>query len=96
MERKDVKQDNMNEFADDKNKANIFPEKKDSKEPKSKDIGFKNKECSVIQYNENLKILDVNFDGYGIRIKDVPNVGGSTVTIKYRGEIGKPNFCCKM
>ncbi|MDE6491550.1 MAG: hypothetical protein K2L37_00155, partial [Lactobacillus sp.] len=56
--------------------------------PKKQRGNFKTMECKVISYNEKLKTLDVNFSGYGIRIKDVPNFYGDTVTIRYKGDIG--------
>lgn len=64
------------------------------KKPKNsfKNNGFKSKECKVIAYNKRTDILDINFDGYGIRIKNVKGFSGDVITIKYKGEIGKPNF----
>ena len=32
------------------------------------------------------------FDKYGIRIKNVEAFCGTYITVKYKGEIGKPNF----
>lgn len=57
---------------------------------------FKEKECRVLSYNKNLGILDIVFDGYGIRLTNVKNFSGNTAKVKYRGEIGKPNFECKI
>lgn len=59
---------------------------------KMKSNAFKEKECKVISYNEKSKSLDVNFEGFGIRIKNVNHFEGQTVVIKYKGEIGKSNF----
>lgn len=53
---------------------------------------FHKKECKVIRYNKAKKTLDVYFDTYGIRLKDVENFPGDSVIVKYKGEIGKPNF----
>lgn len=53
---------------------------------------FKEKECKVISYNKILGTLDIKFDEYGIRIKDVKDFSGNTVIVKYKGEIGKSNF----
>ena len=41
-------------------------------------------------------MLDVNFEGHGIRIKNVDNFVGDTVIIKYKSEIGKPDFEYKL
>jgi len=57
---------------------------------------FKEKECRVLSYNKNLGVLDIVFDGYGIRLTNVKNFSGNTAMVKYRGEIGKPNFECKI
>lgn len=67
----------------------IQPRKKNKNE-------FKEKECKVIRYNKFAKTLDIKFDGYGIRFKDVKDFSGNTVIIKYKGEIGKPNFEYKL
>lgn len=61
-----------------------------------KNTGFKTKECKVIAYNKRTNTLDVNFDSFGIRIKDVGNFNGDIVTVKYKGEIGKSNFEYKL
>lgn len=57
---------------------------------------YKTKECKVISYNKRNNTLDIKFDGYGIRIKDVKDFSGDTVEVKYKGEIGKPNFEYKL
>lgn len=65
------------------------------KKPKNnfKKIEYKTKRCSVISYSNITKNLDVKFDKYGIRIKNVNDFNGDKfVEIKYKGEIGKPNF----
>lgn len=53
---------------------------------------FKTKECPVISYNKHSNTLDIMFDKYGIRIKNVKEFIGNIVNVKYKGEIGKPNF----
>ena len=58
---------------------------------KQKDT-FHEKQCKVIHYNKRNKTLDIMFDRYGIRIKNVKEFEGACVTVKYKGEIGKPNF----
>lgn len=57
---------------------------------------FKEKECPVISYNKYSKTLDIMFDNYGVRIKNIDNFVGNKVDIKYKGEIGKPNFEIKL
>ena len=53
---------------------------------------YKKVMCRIIHYSENKKLLDVNFKGYGIRIKNAENIKGDTVIVKYKGEIGHKNF----
>lgn len=59
---------------------------------------FKEKECEIISYNQNTKSLDVKFDGYGIRIKNVESFHNNStmVKIKYKGNIGMPDFVMKV
>lgn len=67
-----------------------------SRSYKSKE-DFKEKECEVINYNKHFKTLDIRFDNYGIRIKNVEHFNETnTVIIKYKGEIGKPNFTVEL
>lgn len=66
------------------------------KKPRNNRNGFKTKECKVISYDNRTKNLDVDFDGYGIRIRNVENFEGSTAIVKYKGTIGKSNFEYKM
>ena len=40
--------------------------------------------------------MDIDFKGYGIRFNNVDDVNSDFVSVKYRGEIGKPNFSCKL
>lgn len=62
---------------------------------KSKDV-FKEKECKVINYNKSTKTLDIEFDRYGIRIKNIDSFDGTEmVIVKYKSEIGKPDFMVK-
>jgi len=70
--------------------SKVQPRKNKSKED------FKSKECKVISYNKHTNTLDVNFDGFGIRLNDVKNFVGNTAIIKYKGEIGKPDFKYKL
>lgn len=64
--------------------------------PKRQRNIFRTKECRVIEYNARTKNLDVDFDGYGVRIPNVDHVDGTTVTVKYKSKIGKPDFICKL
>lgn len=59
---------------------------------------FKGKECEIINYDNHTKSLDINFDGYGIRIRNVElsTNDNSMIKVKYKGEIGKPNFIVKV
>ena len=58
---------------------------------------YKVKECKVMRYNKNTKTLDVRFDKYGIRLKDIDDVEiNDTVLVKYKGEIGKSDFSIKI
>ena len=57
---------------------------------------YKEKECKVITYNKRNQTLDIKFGKYGIRIKDVKDFNGESVIVKYKGEIGKPNFEYKL
>lgn len=55
---------------------------------------FNEKVCEIICYNQHQKTLDIKFDEYGIRIKNVEsfNKTGTTIKIKYKGTIGTPGF----
>lgn len=61
---------------------------------------YKTEKCRVLSYNSKTKELDVDFKGYGIRLnnvlKNVKNVDSNYVDIKYIGEIGSPDFSCKL
>ena len=66
-------------------------------QPRKKNrIEYKEKECKVINYNKITNYLDISFDGYGIRFNDVKDFVGDPVIVKYKGEIGKPNFEYKL
>lgn len=53
---------------------------------------FKTEKCKVLSYNKNTQELDVNFLGCGIRLFNIDRDIGDVVSVKYRGEIGTPNF----
>jgi len=57
---------------------------------------YKTERCKVLLYNKLTKELDINFMGYGIRISHAEHIDSDYVTIKYLGEIGKPNFVCEL
>lgn len=57
---------------------------------------YKEKECPILSFNKKTSCLDIQFDTYGIRLKNNQNVSGDKITVKYKGEIGKPNFKIKL
>lgn len=58
---------------------------------------YKIAKCKILSYNKKTKELDINYNGYGIRIKNVCNINDSdTIELKIKGEIGKPNFSYKL
>lgn len=71
-----------------------------SSEPSSKiEISvnkYKTEKCKVLSYNEKTKELDIEFKGYGIRLNDIDSINEDSVLIKYRGEIGEPDFSYKL
>lgn len=74
------------------NTENTTPKTRKTKYQNTSKSMFNQKECEVIAYDGRLKVLDVRFGKYGIRIKDVENFTGNTAIVKYKGEIGSPNF----
>ena len=87
-----LKNDNVNSnvLVNDSNtckKNKILPNK-----------NYKSQNCKVISYNEKNKTLDVQFNGYGIRIKNVLNFNNTVneVTVLYKSDIGKPDFEYKL
>lgn len=73
-----------------------FKTKDDNVQKNKNKNNFKEKSCKVISYNPRNNTLDVNFDGYGIRVKNVKDFAGSVATLKYKGEIGRSNFEYKL
>ncbi len=57
---------------------------------------FHEKKCKVIHYNRHTKTLDIQFDGYGIRLKDIQDFNGDVADVKYKGEIGRSDFSVKI
>lgn len=57
---------------------------------------FKQKTCRVLRYNKDFKELDIDFEGYGLKIKDVDECNSNTVVVDYHGEIGTPLFTYKL
>lgn len=70
-------------------------QKRPTNAPKQK-ISFKEKTCEIIAYNKKDKTLDIRFDGFGIRMKNVDKFDGKEISVKYKGEIGKANFICRL
>ena len=65
-------------------------------QPRKQKNTFKEKNCKVISYDELTHNLDISFDGYGIRMKNIFNFVGNEVVVKYKGEIGTSKFECKL
>lgn len=86
----------LENFVSTADSENDFVKEKYSSLSKKQKNNFKEKECKVISYNDKSKTLDVKFDGYGIRIKNVDTFSGDVAIVKYKGEIGKPNFEYKL
>lgn len=57
---------------------------------------FKTMKCKVLSYDPKSKELDVDFNGYGIRIHNVSKNVEDYIDVKYKGEIGKHNFLYKV
>lgn len=82
--------------------VNVVNEAEDTRDespkiqPRKNKNQFKEKTCNVIRYDKSRGILDVSFDGYGIRFHDIKDFSAKTAVVKYKGEIGKPNFEYKL
>lgn len=92
MEENMILEESVMEEIKEETQEEILPKIQPRKNKKE----FKEKTCDVIAYNKRNKTLDVRFDGYGIRIKNVEDFNDSVAVIKYKGEIGKPNFEYKL
>lgn len=57
---------------------------------------YKTEKCKVLSYDKKTKELDIDFKGYGIRLNNINKIESDFVTVKYYGEIGKPNFLCEL
>ena len=57
---------------------------------------YKTEKCKVLSYNNKTKELDIDFKGYGIRLNNIDKINSDFVFVKYRGEIGKSNFSCRL
>lgn len=59
---------------------------------------FRYKECPVLRYIKEQKVLEVAFDGIGLHFDDVKKdyTGIQMVNVKYKGIIGKPKFICEL
>lgn len=60
------------------------------------DRKYKTEKCRILYYNKETKELDIDFHGYGVRIKNADDTDSGFVQIQYAGEIGKPNFSLKI
>lgn len=80
-----------NENTMDKTVLSEKPPKSHSRKQKEE---FNEKVCEIICYNQHQKTLDIKFDKYGIRIKNVESFNETepTIKIKYKGTIGTPGF----
>lgn len=91
-----------NVLSEDKQENNTSTEADISVKPKKNKNNntvkhiFNQKECKVISYDNKSKTLDVKFDKYGIRIKDVEYFTGDTAVVQYKGEIGNSDFEYKL
>lgn len=65
-------------------------------ETKTKKNTFKTLDCKVLKYHPKTNALDIDFQGYGLRINGVTEKPGDTVAIKYKGKIGQSNFQYKL
>jgi len=57
---------------------------------------FKSVKCKVLIYHKEINALDIDFMGYGIRIDEVDECNSEYVNVRYKGEIGSPNFTYKL
>ena len=57
---------------------------------------YKTLKCKVLSYDKNTKELDVDFNGYGVRLHNVSKNIEDYVVVKYKIEIGKTDFICKV
>lgn len=98
MKSKEISSDTLSESSkvSDQDRS-VDTDKKNS--DRNHGTGFISKKCTVLWYDKISHVLDVEFDGYGIRISDVRDFKGcigSIIDIKYKGEIGNSNFQFKM
>lgn len=57
---------------------------------------FKVKKCKVLSYNKSLQELDIDFCGYGIRLRNISADITDYINVHYKGQIGTPNFEIKL
>lgn len=87
--------ENMEETLKEMDRVSNIPEETLPKKTKKNNL-LKTKRCKVISYNKVKKTLDIDFDGYGIRIRNVQDFEGDIVEIKYKSDIGKSNFVYRL
>lgn len=86
----------VTEDVKEETREEVIQEELPKIQPRKNRNDFKEKECRVIAYSKKNNILDVDFGGYGIRLNDVKDFEGNVAVVKYKGEIGKPNFDYKL
>lgn len=59
-------------------------------------IKYKTEQCKVLSFNPNTKEIDIDFKGYGVRLKNAEYAESGFVLVKYSGEIGNPDFTCRL
>lgn len=56
---------------------------------------FKTQRCKILHYDKGTGELDIDFLGFGIRLYGISTEEKDYINIRYRGEIGKPDFICR-
>ena len=82
MEEKMILNESVTEDNKEGTSKEVILENLPKVQPRKKN-SFKEKECKVIAYDKYAKTLDVKFDKYGIRFKDVENFSGNIAIVKY-------------
>ena len=76
--------------------SEVITEAANEEKPAKRKSSYKTTICDVLKYDEKEKWLDISFNGYGVRLKNVEAFSGENVEVKYKGTIGKPNFECQI
>ena len=57
---------------------------------------YKERECRVLRFNKD-KTIDIMFDKYGVKLRTtMDNYDAKTMTVKYKGTIGRKDFEIKL